>query len=64
METKEIAQWIFGIVVFLGGILAIGKLLEERDERRGYCNIYSKTFTKKKQALSKKETSTDTEKLL
>ena len=48
METKEIAQWIFGLFVFLAGILAIGKILVERDERRGYCNIYPKVSKKKK----------------
>ena len=64
METKEIAQWIFGLFVFLAGILAIGKLLSERDERRGYCNIYPKNSKKKKETLSRKEPDTNTEKLL
>jgi hypothetical protein len=58
METKEIAQWIFGIFVFLAGILAVGKLLTERDERRGYCNIYPKASKKTK------KTKTNTEKPL
>ena len=56
-QTKELAQWIFGIVVFLGGMLAIGKLLAQRDERRGYCNIYPRASKKKK------ETKANTEKL-
>ncbi len=55
METKEIAQWIFGLFVFLGGILAIGKLLSERDERRGYCNIYPKASKKKKETKANRE---------
>ena len=55
METKEIAQWIFGLFVFLGGILAIGKLLSERDERRGYCNIYPKASKKKKETNANRE---------
>jgi uncharacterized membrane protein HdeD (DUF308 family) len=58
METKEIAQWIVGLFVFLAGILAIGKLLSERDDRRGYCNIYLKASKKTK------KTKTNTEKLL
>ncbi len=55
METKEIAQWIFGLFVFLAGILAIGKLLAERDERRGYCNIYPKASKKKKKTKANRE---------
>lgn len=55
MGTKEIAQWIFGLFVFLAGILAIGKLLVERDERRGYCNIYPKASKKKKETKANRE---------
>jgi len=55
METKEIAQWIFGLFVFLAGILAIGKLLAQRDERRGYCNIYPKASKKKKETKANRE---------
>ena len=55
METKEIAQWIFGLFVFLAGILAIGKLLTERDEQRGYCNIYPKASKKKKKTKDNRE---------
>ncbi|MFA6145581.1 MAG: hypothetical protein WCW84_10395 [Sulfurimonas sp.] len=64
METRAVAQWIFGIVVFLGGILAIGKLLAQHDEQRGYCNIYPKASKKKKETLSRNETNTNTEKPL
>ena len=55
METKEIAQCIFGLFVFLGGILAIGKILAQRDERRGYCNIYPKASKKKKETKANRE---------
>ena len=55
METREIAQWIFGLFVFLGGILAIGKILTQRDERRGYCNIYPKASKKKKETKANRE---------
>ena len=55
METREIAQWIFGLFVFLGGILAIGKILTQRDERRGYCNIYPKASKKKKETNANRE---------
>lgn len=40
MENNEIAQWVFGIFVAFAGILAIGKILVERDEKRGYSNVY------------------------
>lgn len=40
MTAQEIAEWVLGLLVTFAGILAIGKLLTERDEARGYCNIY------------------------
>lgn len=40
MTVQEIAQWVFGLFVTFAGILAIGKLLAERDEAIGYCNVY------------------------
>lgn len=45
MTAQEIPQWVFGLFVTFAGILAIGKLLAERDEGRGYCNV---SFRKKK----------------
>lgn len=46
MENALIAQWVFGLFTAFAGVLAIGKLLAERDEARGYCNV---RFRKKKQ---------------
>lgn len=40
MTAQEIAEWVLGLFVTFAGILAIGKLLTERDEARGYCNVY------------------------
>lgn len=40
MTAQEIAQWVLGLFVTFAGILAIGKLLAERDDTRGYCNVY------------------------
>lgn len=45
METVTIAKWIFGLFTAFAGVLAIGKILTERDEARGYCNV---RFRKKK----------------
>lgn len=46
MENALIAKWILGLFTAAAGVLAIGKLLAERDEARGYCNV---RFRKKKQ---------------
>lgn len=46
MENALIAQWVFGLFTAFAGVLAIGKLLAERDESRGFCNV---RFRKKKQ---------------
>lgn len=46
MENVLIAKWVLGLFTAFAGVLAIGKLLSERDEARGYCNV---RFRKKKQ---------------
>lgn len=45
MENALIAQWVFGLFTAFAGVLAIGKVLSERDEAKGYCNV---RFPKKK----------------
>lgn len=39
MENALITQWVFGLFTAFAGVLAIGKVLSERDEIRGYCNV-------------------------
>lgn len=39
MENALIAKWILGLFTAFAGVLTIGKLLSERDEARGYCNV-------------------------
>jgi len=45
MDNTLIAQWVLGLFTTAAGVLAIGKLLAERDEARGYCNV---SFSQKK----------------
>ena len=53
MTAQEIAQWVLGLFVTFAGILAIGKLLAERDETRGYCNVYFRKQKKRSEWFEK-----------
>jgi len=39
MTTAIIAKIMFSIFVFIGGLLAAGKLIAEHNERKGHCDI-------------------------
>ena len=47
MESVTIAKWLIGLFIGFAGVLAIGKILAERDEARGYCNVRFRKKEKK-----------------
>lgn len=39
MDSITIAQWVIGLFIGFAGVLAIGKIITEKDEAKGYCDI-------------------------